>query len=80
MELSMEEVTFMVGDSDDQERCVDIVVMLDNVVECEEDFIVTLSLETEKPNFILDGNTTVVTIMDSNCELVAVIANYPHLP
>ena len=57
-----EEVTFMVGDADGQERCADIDLVEDELVECDEDFTVSLALVTSKPNLSLGTVITTVAI------------------
>ena len=65
-----EEVTFMIGDADGQERCTNITLMADNLVECEENFTVSLALVTNKPNLSLGTDKSSVVIEDSNCMLM----------
>ena len=66
--LAGEEVTFMIGDADGQERCASIVLSEDDLVECEEDFTVSLALVTSKPNLSVGTDMTTVTISDSDCK------------
>ena len=65
--LLAEEVTFLVGDADGQERCATIDLTDDDLVECDEDFTVSLALVTSKPNLSLGTDSTTVTISDSDC-------------
>ena len=60
-------MTFMVGDADGQERCATIALTEDDLVECEEDFTVSLALVTSNPNLSLGTEITTVTISDSDC-------------
>ena len=62
-------MTFMIGDADGQERCANIDLMEDELVECEEDFTVSLGLVTSKPTLSLGMNVTTVIIEDSDCTL-----------
>ena len=64
--LLNELVVFLVGDNNGTERCVNITIEEDMLVECEEDFNVTLTIITDKPNLILDQSTTIVSIIDSD--------------
>ena len=57
----------MVGDPNGHERCANISLMNDILVESEEDFTVTLALVTSEPNLSLGTNTTTVSIEDSDC-------------
>ena len=66
--LSAEEVTFLVGDADGQERCATVDLTDDDLVECDEDFTVSLALVTSKPNLSLGTDMTTVTISDSDCK------------
>ncbi len=65
--LAAEAVTFLAGDADGQQRCADIALTDDTLVECAEDFTVSLALVTDKPNLSLGAaDTTTVTIADSD--------------
>ena len=64
--LMNEMVVFLVGDSNGTERCMNITIEEDMLVECEEEFNVTLNIITDKPNLILDQSTTIVSIIDSD--------------
>ena len=64
--LMNEMVVFLVGDNNGTERCVNITIEEDMLVECEEEFNVTLTIITDKPNLILDQSTTIVSIIDSD--------------
>ena len=64
--LVNEMVMFLAGDNNGTERCVNITVEEDMLVECEEEFNVTLDIITEKPNLNVDQSTTIVSIIDSD--------------
>ena len=64
--LMNEMIVFLVGDSNGTERCVNITIEKDMLVECEEEFNVTLTIITDKPNLMLDQSTTIVSIIDSD--------------
>ena len=61
-----EQVVFLVGDSNGTERCINITIEEDMLVECVEEFNVTLTITPEKENLIIDEATTTVSIMDSD--------------
>ena len=61
-----EQVVFLAGDTNGTERCVNITIMEDMLVECEEAFNITLAIAEEKSNLFLDDSTTTVSIMDSD--------------
>ena len=61
-----ETLLFLVGDSNGTERCVNITIEDDMLVECEEEFNVTLTIAAEKPNVIVHQSTTVVSIIDND--------------
>ena len=68
-ELMEQEVIFEVGVTDGMSRCADITLIADNLVECEENFTISLALETmDKPNIMLGAGmtTTEITIDDAN--------------
>ncbi len=64
--LDGEQVTFLAGDANGMERCINITLQEDSLVECEEEFNVTLAIIMDKPNLMLGGATTTVIIMDSD--------------
>ena len=64
--LAGELVTFIVGDANGKERCANITLQEDSLVECDEEFNNTLTIITDKPNLMLGGANTTVTIMDSD--------------
>ena len=64
--LRDEQVMFLVGDMNGTERCANITIIEDFLVENEEEFMVTLAIVTDKPNLLLGNATTTVTIIDSN--------------
>ena len=64
--LMNEMVVFLAGDNNGTERCVNITIEEDLLVECEEEFNVTLTIITDKPNLVLDQSTTTVSIIDSD--------------
>ena len=69
--LINEPVIFVVGDSNGTERCANITIQEDMLVECEEEFNITLSVIKEQPNFILGEATTIVSILDSDGKILS---------
>ena len=67
--LTDEEVIFLPGDTNGTERCANITIQEDLLVECEEDFNVTLVIQAEKSNLFLENSITTVSIIDSNGKL-----------
>ena len=63
--LLNEQVMFYAGDGNGTERCVNITLDDDLLVECEEEFNVTLAIATDKLNLILGNAYTTVSITDS---------------
>ena len=63
--LLNEQVVFYAGDGNGTEKCVNITLYDDYLVEYEEEFNVTLAIATDKPNLILGNAYTTVSIMDS---------------
>ena len=64
--LTYEQVVFLVGDTNGTERCTNVTIIEDFLVECEEEFSITLDIPTEKTNLFLGDATTSVTLVDSN--------------
>ena len=63
--LLNEPVMFYAGDGNGTERCANITLNEDLLVECEEEFNITLAIATDKPNLILGNAYTTVSITDS---------------
>ena len=63
--LLNEPVMFYAGDGNGTERCANITLNQDLLVECEEGFNVTLAIASDKPNLILGNAYTTVSITDS---------------
>ena len=63
-----QEITFEAGVTDGMSRCANVTLVADNLVECDEDFTVSLALVTSgKSNVMLGaGTSTVVTVEDAN--------------
>ena len=61
-----EQVAFLVGDRNGTERCANITIQEDMLVECEEDFNITLTIVKEQQNLVLGEATTTVSIIDSD--------------
>ena len=59
-------MSFTPGASNGERVCVNITVLSDGLVECEEDFTVLLTLNTAEDNIFLGNNSTVVTLLDSD--------------
>ena len=64
--LTDEEVMFLVGDTNGTERCANITTFEDLLVECEEEFIVTLAIVPENANIFIDNANTTVSIIDDD--------------
>ena len=64
--LTEEEVVFLVGDTNGTERCVNITILEDLLVEREEEFIVTLAIITSNANLFIDNANTTVSIIDND--------------
>ncbi len=62
----MKSVAFTPGFFDGNMVCANVTVFPDGLVECEEDFTVTLTLNTIEDNLFLGNNSTDVTLMDSD--------------
>ena len=60
-------VMFYVGERNGSERCTNVTLNEDLLVECEEEFSVSLMIATDKPNLSLGNDVISVTIVDSNC-------------
>ena len=61
-----EQLMFLAGDSNGTERCINITILQDMLVECEEDFNITLTIVKEQQNLVLGEATTTVSIIDSD--------------
>ena len=64
--LSMEPVIFESGATDGTGMCVNISLSNDLMVECDENFTVSLTLVSSKRNLFLGQDSTSVTIEDSD--------------
>ena len=58
-------VMFYAGDGNGTERCANMTLNEDLLVECEEEFNITLAIASDKPNLILGNTYTTVSITDS---------------
>ena len=65
LSLLNEPVMFYAGDENGTERCANITLKEDLLVECEEEFNVTLAIASDKQNLILGNAYTMVSITDS---------------
>ena len=54
-----EQVMFFAGDMNGTERCANITIQDDMLVECEEDFNITLTIQGEKSNLVLGNSITI---------------------
>ena len=63
--LLNEPVIFYAGDKNGTERCANITFIEDLLVECVEEFNITLAIVSDKPNLILGNAYTTVSITDS---------------
>ena len=59
-------LSFTPGASNGERVCINITVLFDGLVECEEDFTVVLTLDTVGDNIFLGKNSTAVTLLDSD--------------
>lgn len=59
-------LTFTSGSGNGTEVCASVIANVDEEVECEEDFMVLLSLMTPGNNLNLANTATAITIIDSN--------------
>ncbi len=59
-------LSFSSGSTDGDRKCVNITVISDQLVECEEDFTAVLTLDTIEDNLFLGNNSTTVTLTDSD--------------
>ena len=57
---------FTSGSVDGTMECINVTVIADNLVECEEEFSVDLTLNTFKDSIKLGNNSTLITLEDSN--------------
>lgn len=67
-ESIMTTMDFDVDDGDGEMRCLNVTINEDDFVECDEDFTVELSLVTIGAAIALDNSTTVINILDDDCE------------
>ena len=62
---------FPAGSINGSTQCINITITDDEVVEADETFAVTLTVETTR---VMEGNAmTVVTISDNDCEYIAIL-------
>lgn len=62
-------LTFPSGSTDGAVVCANVTVIRDNMVECEEEFSLLLTLETATiKSLSLGNNTTSVVLRDSDCK------------
>ena len=59
-------LSFTPGSSDGDMVCINATVLSDDLVECEEDFAVALTLNTVGDSIELGNNSTAVTLIDSD--------------
>ena len=57
---------FAPGSKDGSEECVNVTVIPDDLVECQEEFFVQLTLNTIKDSLTLGNDTTLVSLVDSD--------------
>lgn len=62
-------ITFPNGSADGAEICTPLTAYADNLVECEEDFGVILTLLTSAPSLSLGNNLITVTLIDGDGRL-----------
>ncbi len=62
----MESLSFASGSPDGAMVCTNVTVVPDMMVECEEDFTVELTLDTDKDSLSLGDSSTLVTLVDSD--------------
>lgn len=73
-------LTFSPGFSDGMQACTPITTNADLLVECEEDFSVTMTLVTQCPSIQLGNDMISVTLLDSNGTYVGVPGSALALP
>ena len=69
--LVMQPVVFESGASDGTEMCVNISLSSDLMVECDENFTVSIFLDSSKNNLFLGQDSTTVTIEDSDSKFLS---------
>ena len=60
------DLVFASGSIDGSMECINVTVTQDDSVECEEAFMVDLTLNTFKDSISLGNNSTLVTLKDSD--------------
>ncbi len=58
---------FPTDSSDGDMVCANVTVVSDDMVECEEEFSVELTLDTIKDSLSLGNNSTLIALVDSDC-------------
>ena len=61
-----EPLSFTPGEGNGERVCVNVTLLSDGLVECEEDFTVVLTLDTDGDSVSLGNSSTVVTLLDSD--------------
>ena len=59
-------LTFMSGEGNGVNECLTVSITDDNMVECDEQFTVSLTLNTEGDSLSTGNTLTTVTIMDDD--------------
>ena len=59
-------LTFAPGSADSAEVCTTLSATVDNIVEEDESFTVTLTLATPGPSLSIENNITTVAILDGD--------------
>ena len=57
---------FLPGATNGESVCVNVTLLTDQLVECEEDFTVVLALDTVGDSVSLGNSSTAVTLLDSD--------------
>ena len=59
-------LSFTPGASNDDMVCTNVTLASDELVECEEEFSLVLTLSTEGDNLFLGNSVTAITLLDSD--------------
>ena len=68
-------LTFPTDSSDGDMVCANVTLLQDSMVECVEEFTVELMLDTNKDSLSLENNSTLITLLDSDCMLWLCLKN-----
>jgi hypothetical protein len=74
--LSLESLSFLPGAADGTEVCTPIAIVSDNLVECEENFGLILTLVTSGASISLGSSVSTVTLLDSDGKQPCMCASF----